>query len=63
MLSEAYGLEAMQMSCAFKWHKRFKKGRENVEADDRPGRPRTHKTDKNAEKFRNLVHLELWLCN
>jgi hypothetical protein len=29
---------------------------ENVENDERSGRPKSHRTDENVEKVRNLVH-------
>ena len=33
MLQEVYGDETMSRSRVFKWHKRFKEGREDVEDD------------------------------
>jgi hypothetical protein len=33
MLFEAYGGVAVKKSSVFEWHKRFKDGRKNVEAD------------------------------
>jgi len=33
----------------FKWHKAFKKGRENVEDDPCSGRPNSSTNDKNVE--------------
>jgi hypothetical protein len=56
MLSEAYGREAMKKSSVLECHKRFKEGRENVKVDERSSRPRCHRTDKNVEKLRNLMH-------
>jgi hypothetical protein len=35
----------------FEWHKRFMGGREEVEDDERPGRPSTSKTEENTEKI------------
>jgi hypothetical protein len=57
LLSEAYGGEYMKRSSVSGWHKWFKEGRENVEDVERSGRPRSHRTDENVEKVRNLVHL------
>jgi len=34
----------------------FKEDLEYVENDERSGRPRSHRTDENVEKVRNLVH-------
>jgi len=56
-LSEAFGGEYMKRSSVFEWHKQFKEGRENMEDDERSGRPISHRTDENVEKVINLVHL------
>jgi mRNA-degrading endonuclease RelE of RelBE toxin-antitoxin system len=45
----------MKKSSVFEWHKRFKEGWEDVKDDERTGRPKTHRTDKNVEKVRKLV--------
>jgi len=58
MLSEAYGGEAMKKSSVFEWHKRFKEGHEIVEDDDRSGRSRSHRTDENVGKLRNLMDIQ-----
>jgi hypothetical protein len=55
MLIEAYGADAVKKSNVFQLHKRFKEGREDVKDDERTGRPKTHRTDKNVEKERKLV--------
>jgi hypothetical protein len=55
LLREAYGAAAMKKTSVFEWHKRFKKGRDDVQDDERPGRPRTRRTDENVEKVRKLV--------
>jgi hypothetical protein len=55
MLTEAYGADAMIKSSVFEWHKRFKKGREDVKDDERTGCLKTHWTDENVEKVRKLV--------
>jgi hypothetical protein len=38
-LTETYGDATLWRTAAFKWHKAFKEGRENVEDDSRSGRP------------------------
>jgi hypothetical protein len=58
MLSGACGGEAMKKSSVFEWNKRFKEGRENVKDDERSCRPRSHRTNENVEKMRDLVHSE-----
>jgi hypothetical protein len=40
----------MKKSRVSEWHKRSKEGRENVEDDERSGRPRSHRADENIEK-------------
>jgi hypothetical protein len=40
MLTEAYGACAMKTSNVFEWHERFKEGREDVNDDERTGRPK-----------------------
>jgi hypothetical protein len=50
------GGEAVKKSSVFEWHKQFKKGRENVEHEGGSGRPRSHRTDEDVEKVRNLMH-------
>jgi hypothetical protein len=44
------------MSSVFEWHKLLKEGLENVEGEERTGRPRSYRTDESVEKVRNLVH-------
>ena len=38
MLQTAFGAPCMQKASVFKWHKRFKEGRESVRDDERCGR-------------------------
>lgn len=54
MLKVAFGDSAMSRARVFEWYNRFKNGREDVEDDERPGRPSTSVTDDIAEK----VHYE-----
>ena len=37
------------------WYKRFQDDREDVEDDERPGRPNTSITDENVEKVKETV--------
>ena len=41
MLTKAYGESAMSKTRVHEWYKRFQDGREDVEDDERPGRPST----------------------
>jgi hypothetical protein len=55
MLKSVYGESAMSKSNVFKWHKRFREGREDVNDDERSGAPVTKRTDGNVSKIRELV--------
>ena len=45
----------MKKSSVFEWHRRFKKGWEDVQDDPRNGQPKTHRTDTNVDRVWNLV--------
>ena len=55
MLTKAYGKSAMSKTRVYEQYKRFQDGREDVEDDERPGRPSTLKTDENVEKGKEMV--------
>ena len=55
MIKRAYGDDAMGRSSVFEWHKLFREGREQVEDDQRSGRPSTNKSDENLLKVKNLL--------
>jgi hypothetical protein len=55
LLREVYGEDTPSRAHVFEWYRRFLVGREDVEDDERPGRPVTMKTDKNVDKVRTLV--------
>ncbi|XP_054720558.1 protein GVQW3-like [Uloborus diversus] len=55
MIQDAFKEEAMSRAAVFHWHKRFKDGRQNVEDDDRSGRPSTSRTDNNVDRVRQLL--------
>jgi len=40
----------------FESHRRFKEGHENVEYDERSGRPRFHRTDEYVEKVNSFKY-------
>ena len=46
---------AMSKTKVYEWYKRFQDGREDVEDDERPGRPSTSRTDENVEKVKEMV--------
>ena len=53
MLTKAYGESDMSKTRVYEWYKRFQDGREDVEDDERPGRPST--TDENVEKVKEMI--------
>ena len=55
LLQEVYGDDTMSRTRFFEWHRRFKEGREEVEDDQRSGRPSTSRADKNVERVRQKV--------
>jgi hypothetical protein len=54
MLKTVYGESTMSKSNVFKWHKRFREGRDDVN-DERRSIPITKRMNKNAAKIRELV--------
>jgi transposase len=58
MLTEAYGADFMSRARVFEWHKRFSDGREDVEDDERPGRPCTSKKNENVEKIEQIIRID-----
>ena len=55
MLKKAYGESAMSKTRVYEWYKRFQDGREDIEDDERPGRPSISTTDENVEKMKEIV--------
>ncbi|GBO06129.1 hypothetical protein AVEN_35209-1 [Araneus ventricosus] len=55
MLKKAYGNDAMKKTAMYEWHKRFRKGRTNIEDDPRTGRPSSSTADENVERVREIV--------
>ena len=55
LLQEDYGDDTMSRTDIFDWHRRLKKGREEVEDDHRSGRPSKSRTNKNVERVRQKV--------
>lgn len=55
ILKEVFGDNAMSRARVFEWHKRFYEGREEVEDDERPGRPVTVRSEENVQKVCEIV--------
>lgn len=54
MLEKAIGESVMKKS-VYEWYKRFEEGREDVEDDERVGRPGTSTIDENVEEIKKIV--------
>jgi transposase len=48
MMKQVYGEEALGRSAVFKWHQRFAQGRDSLEDDERSGRPKAVRTERNV---------------
>lgn len=55
MLNRAYGDVAMKRTACFRWHERFKCGRQSIEDNERPGRPSTSTDDPHVDRINSLV--------
>ena len=55
MPNTAYGDVVMKLTACFKWHKRFKGGRQSNDDDERPGRPSTSISGPHVYKTNTLV--------
>jgi hypothetical protein len=54
LAQKAYGNEVLNRSNVFRWHSRFRDGRELVD-DDRGGRPKSTRTEVNIAAVADLV--------
>ena len=55
MLNTTYGDVATKRTACFKWHERFKGGRQSIDDDEGPGRPSTSTDDPRVDKINTLV--------
>jgi hypothetical protein len=55
VLKEVYDDNIMPCTRVFEWHKRFTEKQEEVEDDERLGRPLASKTKGNVEKISEIV--------
>lgn len=58
LLQEVYGDNALSRARVFEWCKRFSKGRESTEDDQRPGRPVTVSTPETVTKINQIVRAD-----
>ena len=55
LLKEVFGDNTLSRTRVFEWHRRFSEGREEVEDDERPGRPVTSRTEEKIQKVSEIV--------
>ena len=55
MLHTAFGASCMNRASVFKWHKRFKEGRESVRDDERCGRNKEVRTPELIGQIKNFI--------
>ncbi|KAG5335551.1 SETMR methyltransferase, partial [Acromyrmex charruanus] len=55
MLTVAYGEATLDRSNVYRWYKMFSEGREDVNDEERAGRPSTLTTDENIDEVKKIV--------
>lgn len=55
MLAVAYGEATLDRSNVYRWYKMFSEGREDVNDEERAGRPSTSTTDENIDEVKKIV--------
>ncbi|XP_011049685.1 PREDICTED: putative uncharacterized protein FLJ37770 [Acromyrmex echinatior] len=55
MLTVAYGEATLDRSNVYRWYKMFSEGREDVNDEERVGRPSTSTTDENIDEVKKIV--------
>lgn len=55
MLKKAFGESCMSKTRTYEWYKRFKDGRESLDHEEIPGRPKTSVTKENIESAKRIV--------
>ena len=55
MLTVAYGEATFDRSNVYRWYKIFSEGREDVNDEERAGRPNTSTTDENIVEVKKIV--------
>ena len=54
MLTVAYGEATLDRSNVYRWHKMFAEGREDLNDEERAGRPSTSTTDENIDEVEKI---------
>ncbi|KYN31622.1 hypothetical protein ALC56_14120 [Trachymyrmex septentrionalis] len=55
MLTVAYGEATLDRSNVYRWYKMFSEGREDVNDEERAGRPSTSTTDDNIDEVKKII--------
>ena len=55
MLQKAFGDQALSKTRTLEWHKMFRKGRERVEGEERPGRKKTSTDEQHVMEIKDLM--------
>ncbi|KAJ8945832.1 hypothetical protein NQ318_008717 [Aromia moschata] len=58
MLKKAFGVDCLSDRQIFRWHKAFAEGREDVNNENRAGRPSTSTSDDNVKRVRDLLNTD-----
>ncbi|KAJ8953568.1 hypothetical protein NQ318_002988 [Aromia moschata] len=61
MLKKAFGVDFPSDRQIFRWHKAFAEGREDVNDENRAGRPSTSSSDDNVKHVRDLLNTDFRL--
>ncbi|KAJ8947775.1 hypothetical protein NQ318_017047 [Aromia moschata] len=55
---KAFGVDCLSDRQIFRWHKAFAEGREDVNDENRAGRPSTSSSDDNVKRVRDLLNTD-----
>ncbi|KAJ8944208.1 hypothetical protein NQ318_014570 [Aromia moschata] len=58
MLKKAFGVDCLSDRQIFRWHKAFAEGREDVNDENRAGRPSISSSDDNVKRVRDLLNTD-----
>ncbi|KAJ8949364.1 hypothetical protein NQ318_012029 [Aromia moschata] len=58
MLKKAFGVDCLSDRQIFRWHKAFAECREDVNDENRAGRPSTSSSDDNVKRVRDLLNID-----
>ncbi|KAJ8933794.1 hypothetical protein NQ318_001524 [Aromia moschata] len=58
MLKKAFGVDCLSDRQIFRWHKAFAEGREDINDENRAGRPSTSSSDDNVKRVRDLLNTD-----